>query len=61
MNELEFDCLIELLEDDFDGDFPITRAGLLEYLKKAKWNAKVYIKDELEQIAKEAKLKEKNT
>jgi hypothetical protein len=41
VNELEFNCLLELLEDDFDGDFVITRKGLLEYLKKAKWNAKV--------------------
>ena len=47
MNELEFNCLLELLEDDFDGDFVITRKGLLEYLKKAKWNAKVMVKDEL--------------
>ena len=45
MNELEFDCLIELLEDDFDGDFAITRKMLLEYFKKAKWNAKVYTAD----------------
>ena len=48
MNELEFEKLIELLKDDFDGDFMITREALLEYLQKAKWNAKVHIKDELE-------------
>ena len=48
MNELEFEKLIELLKDDFDGDFAITRESLLEYLQKAKWNAKVHIKDELE-------------
>lgn len=34
-------CLIELLEDDFDGDFQITRSGLLEYIKKAQRNAEV--------------------
>jgi acyl-CoA-binding protein len=47
MNELEFEQLIELLEDDFEGDYPITRTGLLDLLTKAKWNAKVRIKDEL--------------
>jgi len=47
MNELEFEQLIELLEDDFEGDYPITRTGLLDLLRKAKWNAKVRIKDEL--------------
>jgi hypothetical protein len=50
MNEKEFNCLIELLEDDFYGDFTITRTGLLEYLKKAKWNAQVHIKDELNSL-----------
>jgi len=48
MNELEFEKLIELLKDDFDGDFVITRESLLEYLQKAKWNAKVAIKDEFD-------------
>ena len=55
MNELEFNQLIELLEDSFEGDYTITRTGLLELLNKAKWNAKIRIKDELEA------LKEKNT
>lgn len=41
MSELEYDCLIELLSDDFDGDFIITRKMLLEYFTKAKWNAKM--------------------
>jgi hypothetical protein len=39
MNEREYEELIKLLEDDFDGDFTITRKSLLEYLNKAKWNA----------------------
>ena len=51
MNELEFEKLIGLLEDDFDGDFVITRKDLLLYLQLAKWNAKVHIKDELASIA----------
>ena len=38
-------CLIELLEDDFDGDFQITRSGLLEYIKKAQWNAEILSKN----------------
>lgn len=43
MNKLDnfIACLIELLEDDFDGDFQITRSGLLEYIKKAQRNAEV--------------------
>jgi acyl-CoA-binding protein len=51
MNELEFEQLIELLEDDFEGDYAITRTGLLDLLRKAKWNAKVRIKDELAALA----------
>jgi hypothetical protein len=50
MNELEFKQLIELLEDGFEGDYTITRTNLLELLTKAKWNAKVRIKDELEAL-----------
>ena len=49
MNELEYDCLIELLQDDFEGDYQITRKELLDLLLKAKWNAKVKIKNELEE------------
>ncbi len=45
MNELEFKCLVDLLKDDFDGDYQITRKTLLELLTKARWNAKVEIKD----------------
>jgi len=50
MNELEYDCLIELLQDDFEGDYQITRKELLDLLLKAKWNAKVRIKNELEAL-----------
>ena len=50
MNELEYACLIELLQDDFEGDYQITRKELLDLLVKAKWNAKVKIKNELEEI-----------
>jgi len=58
MNEREYEELIKLLEDDFDGDFTITRKSLLEYLNKAKWNAKIQIKEELDflkeiEVAKE--------
>jgi len=48
MNELEFNWLIKMLKDDFDGDYPITRTRLLELLEKAKWNTRVQVKDELE-------------
>ena len=54
MNELEFDCLIKLLEDSFDGDYTITRSALLELLQKAKWNAKIHIKNELEHLKENA-------
>jgi hypothetical protein len=54
MNELEFNCLIELLEDDFEGDYSITRTELLGLLKRAKWNAKVIIKNELEEAKGQA-------
>jgi acyl-CoA-binding protein len=50
MNELEFQQLIELLEDGFEGDYTITRTGLLDLLNKAKWNAKVRIKNELQEL-----------
>ena len=50
MNELEFQQLIKLLQDDFEGDYTITRSGLLDLLEKAKWNAKVEIKNELQEL-----------